>query len=171
MGLTCSSIAPVGSADFPRAYLEDELGYHAAYKQHYAVAKLLIGQKGFEREAYYSLLMAMECFLKNLFCIVRFNVFSDVRTLGPQKFREGLSGRVFQHDLSEIAGALFQIFPELQSDTDFLVFKAKLPKTGIWINTRYDDPTKYSKVAYNTEFRDLDGSFAAFASKRFGSLK
>ena len=171
MGLTCSSIVPVGTSDLPRAYLEDELGYHAAYKRHYALGQLLIGQTGFEREAYYSLLIATECFLKNLFCIVRFQVFSDVRNLGPQKFQDGLRGRVFGHDLSEIAVALFQVFPELQSDKDFLFFKSKLPKQGDWINSRYDDPAKYSRVAYGVEFKDLDKSFSMFVTNRFGSLR
>jgi len=150
-------------------YADKEDGYHPSYSQHLKFFLFLKEHLHFEREAYYELLIALECFFKDLICNIRFRLFGNQKEIVPEKLGKALLGTSFGHDIFAMTSVLFNMFDELKDDEDFVLFKSKIPRGETWIQDRYSHPENYSRVDFKEKYSELFDTFEKFSAKRFSS--
>lgn len=174
MTFALANLSRPAPTDLPKIYLGEEIGYREAYKQHYLVSQYLRSGANLEREAYYALLFAIECFLKDAFCIIRYAIIGDIRSFGPPPFQnkihKSLNALTFNHDLSKLSSMLASLSPEVAGDADYMLFHANLPKDG-WVNERYDNPAIHKKIDYTLKYDNLSAVFSSFVDAKLGGLK
>ena len=157
-------------SDTEKAYFPDEADLWAAYLQHLQVAEFL--SSNFPLEAYRNLVLAVECYLKDIFCCLRYQRFgptssfgSSVSIPGPlsDRFKNFLScKKAFGHDVRMSANTLKAMCNIIDSGNFFKLFVMNLPQGTAWIEERYSPPPqqiqnhslqKYSSLV--STFQDL----------------
>ena len=165
--MLCRDVVSVQAADRPKAYFSEELNLFGAYRQALAVSNSL-HTSGHDREAYYWILIAVECYFKNVFCLVRYNYLGNVDSIRPTDLRKGNLGRVFSHDVAQLLDTLISIFPELAGEADFLSLRANMPNNN-WIELRYSDPSTES-TNYPVAYGSIKAHFTKIISNKFSTV-
>ena len=177
MTLKLTQLKRSGAGDSPTAFYQDgELGLFASYKRHLQIAELLGGiDHQLYRDSWLSLLASIECFLKDVYCIARYQVWKDKSpsTLPHREFYERkrisevVVAKSFAHNLKELAKYLQALCPDLDSDNPYQNFVLNLPDND-WTIDRYSNPVDRTfKVRYETLFR----SFKSLLDHSFGEWK
>ncbi|MBY0314642.1 MAG: hypothetical protein K2Q26_03930 [Bdellovibrionales bacterium] len=164
-------------------YFSGEEGYFPAYRSHLNLVKVLQQIHGYERDAYYALLISIECFLKDIYCISRYFKFvshnhkqpgthiswlvdnyplSTAKNLNP-KHR-------FGHGIYDLSKTLQYDVLDLVNDLEFDLFRQNLPKKGNWIEDRYRDPSQQIKRNFGSELSTMIQLFTDVQKKFFGGL-
>lgn len=183
MKLKANEIERLIASETPSAYLQEERGYYAAFEQHLKVAKELQKLQNFNREGYYSLLFSIECYLKDLFCTIRFKTIGGFNqyTQGqlanlPKTIRTAVINslkpqNVFGHDLPKLARSLQEFCVDLEGSANYQEFIGLLEPREKWIDRRYDDPEDHIKTDYRQKMEVLEKLFEEIRNNTFERFK
>jgi len=147
----------------------------STYKRHLDAAKVL-QEKKLYREAFLSLQLSVECFLKYAFCLVRFKVWGgnelrlkDVPPFYHSAIREyDFSARRFEHNVSDLIRFLLDNVADI--DRDLLQrLSVNLRSRADWINYRYGNPKLLDETCRKV-FPVLLNAFEELLAKQFGGL-
>ena len=97
---------------------------------------------------------SIECFLKDIFCLTRFQVWKNIEpsSLCHPQFHQIVFNeitnkksvcKVIGHDISKLSNYLINLYPEdLRDSVLYSAFNSSLPRDSSWINDRYSKPEK-----------------------------
>ncbi len=165
---------------FLKCYGTAEVGLYKSYSGHLKAAENL-SKEGFYKEAWLSLMTSIECFFKDILCLVRFHIWNGLlpqqkpNTLNAVLVRSWLSDNAksimkhFGHDLRTLAKVLQEIFSNLSEH--FVALASNLPYGG-WISERYDAPDENKdKDKYEAKYKTTYACFSEVLNSDFQELK
>ncbi len=142
-------------------YFDGEDGFYEAHNKHLKAADSLI-KKNFYIMSYLELLIAIECFFKDIFCIIRYEILQDydLETISySDNVKWGkrlISKNVFGHDVFSLVYFTQEIFVNLKNNSDYSILRGLLSsERGEWIELRYYDPKKYLTRDFKNEYNEL----------------
>ena len=121
-------------------YSDEEIGFYESYLTHFIVSKKL-KELSFAKEAQFSLFTSIECFLKDIFCLTRFQVWKNIEpsSLCHPQFHKIVFNeitniksvcKVIGHDISKLSGYLSELYPNELGESDaYHTFPAKFTIT------------------------------------------
>jgi hypothetical protein len=183
MTFDSTTVTRIDNAEVKSAYLSDELGYYPAFQRHIEVLVKLRDTGQCYREAYFHCLFAVEIFLKDIFCTLRFRAlggFNQITqgaafTQFPDAIRKKMSDSLrafsFSHDLRRIAECVQDFCPNLKNDADFQILLGLLPKNPKWPEQRYDDPATHVHVDFKVELEKLEGALTGVRERAFRGFR
>jgi hypothetical protein len=154
----------VKKSEIGSAYNSEEMGYYSSFERHIHVATILIESGSCYREGYYTLLVAIECYLKDIFCTLRFLTIGSFNqaTQGKlkdfpgairEKMKDSIRARNFGHDLKKVAECLRDFCFNLRDGgadaIQYDIFLSQLPPERDWIEKRYE-----SLIGSDADFKD-----------------
>lgn len=161
-----------------KVYLSGEEGFYESYKNHLTVSKELrdINKQELIYVANSELLIAVECFLKDVYCNIRFEIalkkgglislvdasffeIVDQKTIEKKLNSEISCKGKFNHNLISVCDFIKDKIPSLKMNANFSSFSSALPTDPNWIESRYKDT---SLLKNSHDFKSYDKLYAAF---------
>lgn len=183
MQIGSTVIEKVKSDEIGSDYLADEMEYYAVFLRHFELAHELYQNEKFHREAYIMLLFAVECFLKDIYCVLRFKIIVGFNQATQTKFTKELPDPIrkkttaslkassYSHKVNELAQMIQKLCSNLKDDGNYNSFLSQLPPNEDWIHERYDDPMNPRRKNSKEDFNNLDQALNAIRHKCFGRFK
>lgn len=168
IGMQISDIRRPAPALTTKAYSSSEIGYCAAYR-HYLVVSEKLRDAQCCREAYSALLFAIECFLKDVFCLCRFHIVGDINNVPHAPLLKALMAASFSHNIADVSLMLQRLVPALRADTKYMIFHALLPKTTAWNEERYNDPAS-ERTDYAQKYSELVAALSDVTNNVLGGI-